>query len=245
MESPAEEQQQAQPVPDVVDVLLFIGLAFPLFLIVFFVAAAALKIAHVNGAGVKILLPQVAGYLAAMIPLYLVFRTRYDESPMRLLRMGVNVKDAGTSISLGILTAFAVTGIAALLQTPHPKMPMDELLSDTASIIAAAIVGVTLAPWFEELLFRGLLQPLLGRYAGVAAGVAVSAFLFALLHGPQYGWSWRHVLLITCAGAAFGIRRAVTKSTGAAVVMHAAYNSVLFAAFFAGKWAGSNLPKTI
>src|SRR3954451_7467819 len=163
MEFVPDEQQQQQPVPDVVDVLLFIGLAFPLFLIVFFVAAAALKIAHVNGAGVKILLPQVAGYLAAMIPLYLVFRTRYDESPIRLLRMGVNVKDAGTSISLGSLTAFAVTGIAALLQPPHPKMPMDELLSNTASIVVAAIVAVTLAPGFELLLSRGLLQPLLVR----------------------------------------------------------------------------------
>src|SRR4051812_32752680 len=98
-----------EPAPDFVDVLLFVGLAFPIFLVVFFVVAAALKIAHVNAAGVKVLVPQVAGYLAALVPLYLIFRTRYDESPLRILRMGVDAKQAGTSISLGILTAFAVT----------------------------------------------------------------------------------------------------------------------------------------
>ena len=62
-------EEQPQPVPDIIDILLFVGLAFPLFLLVFFVSAAALKIAHVNGAGLKILVPQVAGYLAAMVTL--------------------------------------------------------------------------------------------------------------------------------------------------------------------------------
>src|SRR4051794_1345953 len=100
--APEDQQQQPEPVeaPEAVDVLLFVGLALPVFLVVFFVVAAALKIAQVNGIGVKVLVPQVFGYLAALVPLYLIFRTRYDESPLRVLRMGVNAKQAGTSISL-------------------------------------------------------------------------------------------------------------------------------------------------
>jgi membrane protease YdiL (CAAX protease family) len=56
----------------------------------------------------------------------------------------------------------------------------------------------------------------------------MAAVPFGLLHLQQYGNSWRHVLLITLAGAAFGWMRYRTGSTKAAVIMHAAYNGVFF-----------------
>lgn len=237
--------ERRDPPWDFADLLLFFGLALPLFLLVFYIVLAGLRVAQVQAAGIRVLLPQFAGYLAALIPLYAIFRTRYGASPMLAIRMPVSTKDAVLSIQLGILTAFGITAIAVLLRTPQLKMPMEEMLEDNASLIAAAVLGVTLGPWFEELLFRGLLQPLLGRYLGIVPSILLSALPFALLHGPQYAWSWRHVLLITLAGCAFGIHRLRTNSTGAAAVMHAAYNLVLFAGFMAGRWAGADLPKTI
>jgi membrane protease YdiL (CAAX protease family) len=239
-----EARDPRDPVWDFTDILLFFGLALPVFLVLFYIVLAALRIADVRALGLRVLLPQFVGYLGALIPLYAIFKLKYGESPMRLLRMGVTVREAAVSISLGILTAFAVTALAVLLRTPSISMPMEDLLSDTASLIAAAILGVTLGPAFEELLFRGLLQPVLSRYTGVILGIFLSALPFAMLHGPQYAWSWRHVLLITVAGVSFGVRRRLTNSTGAAAVMHAAYNAVLFAAFIAGRWAGPSLPRT-
>jgi membrane protease YdiL (CAAX protease family) len=56
--------------------------------------------------------------------------------------------------------------------------------------------------------------------------------LFGLLHFPEYGNSWRHALLITAAGAAFGWMRHATGSTKASALMHAAYNALFFAALF-------------
>jgi membrane protease YdiL (CAAX protease family) len=94
-------------------------------------------------------------------------------------------------------------------------------------------------------MFRGLLQPVLARTFGAIGAVILAALPFAMMHGPQYGWSWRHVLLIAFAGAAFGWHRWRTDSTGAAVVMHAGYNAILFTLFIAGKWAGNRLPRML
>jgi membrane protease YdiL (CAAX protease family) len=225
-------------------VAVFFGLAVPFFLAAFFALLGIMVAAGVQAKGLRVLLPQFAGYAAALIPLWLVFRRRYGISPLRLLRMGVDGLEAMRSFPAGIVLSFAVLALAAVLRVPRQETPMEQLLSDPLSLAGAAILGVTLGPWFEELLFRGLLQPVAVRALGVLPGIVVSALPFSLLHGPQYGWSWRHVLLITVAGAAFGWKRHVTGSTGAAAVMHSAYNAVLFAAYIAGRWMGTDLTRS-
>ena len=68
-----------------------------------------------------------------------------------------------------------------------------------------------------------------GRGAG---GILLAAIPFGLLHFPEYGNSWRHALLISGAGVAFGWMRQVTGSTKASTLMHAAYNALFFAALW-------------
>jgi membrane protease YdiL (CAAX protease family) len=159
--------------------------------------------------------------------------------------MGTSLRAAANAIPAGIMLSFGVLALAALLRVPQKETPMEQLLSDWLSLVVAAVLGVTLGPWFEELMFRGLLQPVAVRALGVIPGIVIAALPFALLHGPQYGWSWKHILLITVAGAAFGWKRHTSGSTGAAAVMHSAYNMVLFAGYIAGKWMGTDLPRTI
>jgi len=100
---------------------------------------------------------------------------------------------------------------------------------------------VTLGPVCEELAFRGFLQPLLVRSLGPVGGVLAAAVPFGLLHIPEYGNSWRHGVVITLAGAAFGCVRQATGSTKASTVMHASYN---FLFFFVLISQGRNLPHT-
>src|SRR5256885_2249784 len=79
-----------------------------------------------------------------------------------------------------------------------------------------ATLAVTLGPVSEELIFRGFLFPLLARTFGVVVAILGAALPFALLHGPQYAWSWRHILLVLLAGCAFGWVRHRTGSTAVA-----------------------------
>jgi membrane protease YdiL (CAAX protease family) len=112
---------------------------------------------------------------------------------------------------------------------------MKQLLSDRGSIVLIAVFAVTLGPLCEELAFRGFLQPVLVRSFGVVFGIVLAAIPFGLLHLSEYGNSWRHVLLITLTGIAFGCMRQLTGSTRAAAIMHAAYNFIFFATLFSQK----------
>ena len=110
---------------------------------------------------------------------------------------------------------------------------MKEFLTRRSSVVLLAIFGTTLGPLCEELAFRGFMQPLFVRSLGAIPGILLAAVPFGLLHLQQYGWSWRHGLLITLAGAAFGWMRHATGSTKASVIMHVAYNSMFFLALVA------------
>jgi membrane protease YdiL (CAAX protease family) len=115
---------------------------------------------------------------------------------------------------------------------------MQDLMNAPGAALWIAIFAVSVGPALEEIFFRGLLQPVAVRSAGAVAGVLIGAVPFALLHGPQYGWSWRHVLLIALAGSGFGWWRLRTQSTGASTLMHAGYNCVLVVGYLLGKAAG-------
>jgi membrane protease YdiL (CAAX protease family) len=112
---------------------------------------------------------------------------------------------------------------------------MSKLLGSPGAIVPIAIFGVTVAPVVEELLFRGFLQPLFARTLGAALGIVAANVPFGVLHYAEYGNSWRHVVVITIAGVAFGCMRQWTGSTRASALMHAAYNGLFFYVLFSGK----------
>ncbi len=177
-----------------------------------------------------VLLPaQVLLYGFLLGTLAVMFRRYYGRPFWRSLRWAEADWSTPLVAGCGVGVAFVVVFAGALIRTPDIDSPMKALLSDPTSALLVAALGVTLGPLCEEIVFRGFLQPLLVRSLGAAAGILLAALPFGLLHLQEYGYSWRHALLITMAGAAFGWMRQRTGSTRAAVVMHAAYNGVFFA----------------
>jgi uncharacterized protein len=128
----------------------------------------------------------------------------------------------------GLLTALICLVIASLLPAPHTKTPMEELLKGRSSLLLMGFFAVTLGPLFEELAFRGFLQPLLVSTFGALGGVALQAVPFAALHGVEYAWSWQQLLVMLFAGSAFGWMRYRSGSTAASTYMHAGFNFVMF-----------------
>jgi membrane protease YdiL (CAAX protease family) len=111
------------------------------------------------------------------------------------------------------------------VQTPFEKM----LVSDRFSLIAISLFGVTVGPIIEELLFRGLLQPVAIYAAGVFPGILITSAIFAAMHLPQNAGVWQSGVIIGIAGFGFGVIRHVTGSTRASTIAHIAYNSLPFA----------------
>ncbi|HUJ50536.1 MAG TPA: CPBP family intramembrane glutamic endopeptidase, partial [Bryobacteraceae bacterium] len=131
----------------------------------------------------------------------------------------------------GPLLAVGLGLVSVLLRTPDIQTPFQQMLNNRPTLLLFAFFAIIIGPLCEELAFRGFLMPLLIRSLGAVAGIVATGALFGLLHAPEYSWSWRHVLLITAAGSAFGWVRYRTGSTAASTTMHAAYNLTQFAAF--------------
>ena len=188
---------------------------------------------HPQAKVAEALIAQSVIYLLAFGGLALLFRVQYDRPFWRSLAWTPFRLPGLVVAGCGIVTAVIVAFLGALIGTPTTANRITEMLEDPKSLVLVAIFGLTLGPLAEELGFRGFLQPLLVRTIGPAPGIIGAAVPFGLLHFPEYGNSWRHALLITLAGAAFGWMRYRTGSTKASTLMHASYNALEFVAYLA------------
>ena len=95
-----------------------------------------------------------------------------------------------------------------------------------------AAFGIFVAPFGEELFFRGFLYPAVAYRAGVGTAVAVTSVLFALIHSSQLGHNWAPLLVILAVSVVFTMVRAITKSVATSTLIHMSYNATLFVMSF-------------
>lgn len=127
---------------------------------------------------------------------------------------------------LGLAVAMSVA-LSRLL--PEPSHPMTEELAKSRDpgTLALIIVGACiLAPFLEEILFRGMLLPAIARVTGSATtGILVSSFLFAAIH-PQGIAGWPPLFVV---GMMTALVTWQTKSLLPAMILHAIHNGVTLA----------------
>ncbi len=120
-----------------------------------------------------------------------------------------------------------------LLHRWIPKsLPIEQFFSSPASAYALSTFGILVAPFVEELFFRGFLYPALARWTGSALSIVVTAGLFALLHAGQLALAWAPLLVLFAVGTVLTLVRARTNSVATCVLMHAGYNCTLFTMLF-------------
>jgi membrane protease YdiL (CAAX protease family) len=229
------------PYWDYVDLAAFFGAAIPCLLLAgLIVRGLCLLIGlGVSTRAAELLASQFLGYALWFAFLYVMLRLRYGLPFWRSLGMVPLGGRFWIYPVAGVAVAFGVSAVGMLLGTRDIDSPMMRLLSDRTAVLLIGLAAATVGPVCEEAAFRGFMMPLLVRSAGALPGIILSALPFALLHGPQYSWSWRHIVLVALAGSAFGYTRWRTGSTAAAAVVHAAYNATFFTAYL---MYGKDLP---
>ncbi|HET7101239.1 MAG TPA: type II CAAX endopeptidase family protein, partial [Terriglobia bacterium] len=96
---------------------------------------------------------------------------------------------------------------------PEKKgFPLEKMFNSPASAYAIAAFAVLVAPFMEELLFRGLLFAFFEKHGGLTFAIVTTALLFAGLHIPEYWGAWNNVVMILVVGLAFSIVRGLTGS---------------------------------
>lgn len=133
----------------------------------------------------------------------------------------------------GVALAYASNIFSVLLSRWTPKsLPIDQFFRDTNSAYMVALFGVVVAPFAEELFFRGFLYPALARRTGVGISVVATAASFAIIHQAQLAHAWAPLTWLFIVGMVLTLIRARTKSVANCVIVHVTYNATLFGILF-------------
>jgi uncharacterized protein len=162
---------------------------------------------------------------------------------VRLKRRGtflavISWKEPGLERALLALAGGAVLALlsgvfTALLSRWVPKsVPFEKLFSSTQAAYLLALFGIPVAPFVEEIFFRGFLYPALARRIGVSSSVFFTAASFAAVHQGQLAHAWVPLAWLFIVGLVLTLVRARTRSVATCVLIHMAYNTILFALVF-------------
>jgi len=163
-----------------------------------------------------------------------------------------------------------VLAMLNIIFIPGPtNTPIEKIFKEPGAAWLLFFFGISFAPFFEELFFRGFLLPSLStaydwlaeRFyhvprrplrsdgspqwsmsAMVIASLVTSA-PFALMHAEQTGNSVDAVLLLACVSIVLCAVRLVTRSLAASVLVHSFYNFLIFSMMLLGTEGFKHLDK--
>ena len=113
-----------------------------------------------------------------------------------------------------------------LISNQNGSNPLLEIVLNNKNNFSFIILFLTttlLAPFFEEVIFRGILLPILSRDFGIIWGIIISAFIFALAH-----LSVGEMPPLFILGLGLGITRIASGSLLSSVIMHSLWNGFTF-----------------
>lgn len=227
----------------------YLGVA--LVVAVVFIATGKSMDALQNSPRVKALFAVIATLVVSIAQIgFLYFYT--DRAPgqsfwqaigWRSLRSGERRPRFGPAIYVVCGCAFAILISLASKAAGQPHgMPIEIFWQDRLSATLFLILGVTLAPFVEETIFRGFIYPVAARSFGIAGSIIFTGIIFGMLHGPQLWGAWAQISLLAVVGIVFTFVRAKSGTVFASYLFHLGYNGWLFAAFVGATHFLKNLP---
>lgn len=110
--------------------------------------------------------------------------------------------------------------------------PLQQMFSTPLLAYSVAAFAVFVAPFMEELIFRGVLFAIFERRVSLIFAIVATALAFGALHFYEYRGAWNHLMLIFLVGGVFSLTRGLTRSLAASVILHFAYNLTLIGGLY-------------
>lgn len=171
----------------------------------------------------------------------------------------IAIRSVGKLVSISLL-CFLLAMLNGYFMPGPSDTPIDRIFRMPGAAWLLFGFGVTMAPFFEELAYRGFLLPatctavdwLRERIIGIAPrradafgnpdwslqamviGTIFTSVPFALMHAYQTGYSLGPFLLLFVISIVLSAVRLTTRSLAASVLVHAGYNFMLFAFMLVG-----------
>ncbi len=178
----------------------------------------------------------VQSTLYVLLAVFIVLRVRRVAAAPVLTALAWRPLEPGHAARLlvGGLGLAIVIQLGTAVFPPPETLPIDKLISTRLAALLVLGASLLIAPFFEELIFRGYLYGLLEPAWGTGATVVVTGILFGLLHAPQLAPGWIQIGFLCLVGLTFSLIRAKTGSLRASFLMHLAYNATIAGLFLAG-----------
>jgi hypothetical protein len=159
--------------------------------------------------------------------------------------------------------------LSGVLMPGPADTPIDKIFRTPGAAWLMFGFGVTLAPFFEEVAFRGFLLPALctsydwiieqttgqpirpldehghpqWSFRAMAVASVATSLPFALIHAEQTGYALGPFLLLICVSLVLCWARLSTRALAASVLVHAIYNFLLFSLMLLGTGGFRHLEK--
>jgi hypothetical protein len=209
-------------------------------------------------------------YFIALAGWSLLFRGLWHRPFLRVMEWRVS---AAVHARWRIVAAlFMCLGLALIdsIFLPGPAhAPIEDAFKQPGAVWLLFGFGITLAPFVEEMIFRGFLLSALctawdwmmeriqnrlppepeedgkTRWSlpAMIAGSLLTSVPFALIHAPQTAWSFGPFILLVCVSLAFCWIRLSTRSLAASTAVHACYNFALFMFMYIGTGGFKHMDK--
>ena len=178
-----------------------------------------------------VMLPaQLAAYFILLVGLWRLFTHHFRIGFFRAL--GWHWPESWpTFLCSGMLLAISVEIISHFLPTP-PELPIDKMMRGASDAWMLSVFGVLIAPFVEEVLFRGMLFPALCRRASAGVSLVATSVLFGAVHAQQLAGAWVQVAIIVVVGMILTAIRWRYHSLASSTLVHVGYNGTLFVALF-------------
>ena len=167
------------------------------------------------------------------------------------------------------ILCFVLALINGFLMPGPQDTPIDKIFRAPGAAWLMFAFGITFAPFFEEIVFRGFLLPSLctaydwtaERFSGDPSlatdenghpqwsvmamffGSLLTSIPFAWMHAEQTGYAAGPLLLLVCVSLVLCWARLSTRSLAASVLVHACYNFLLFSIMLIGTSGFRHLDK--
>jgi len=154
-------------------------------------------------------------------------RTKGD-GPVRDLRLTARWYDLPMGVAAGLAAQVALPFLYRIFVSERTLERLDDparQLADSAGSTFAkvlfALTTVLVAPFAEELFYRGLVMRALERRTGIWPALGITTVVFAALH-----FQGLQLVGLVVAGGVFGVLAVVTGRLGPAIAAHMAFNGL-------------------
>ncbi len=182
------------------------------------------------------------GNLMIMGIVMLIFLARKDKFTNYVGFRKIKVVDGALILAFGAFFNLLITGLFDLAAT---YLPIKQQLADYENLMEPLmksgfiyiVLAVSIsAPFFEEIIFRGIIFNDFKKAMPVWLAILTQGLLFGLFHG-----NWIQGVYATFVGIVLGIVYYKYKSIWAVILLHFSYNSI---SLLLDQWLHTNLDNT-